>query len=545
MDQLLSRLSSLTKSMTPAQLASLAVAFVVVVGIVAGSAYWINVPTYRVLFSDMDPESASQVASKLRDQKVQYQLADGGRTVRVPEDQLDQLRLDLSAQGLPASGRIGFEIFDRTQFGATEFLEQVNYRRALEGELARTISTISEVASARVHLALPKESLFATREQPAKASVVLRLRNPSRPLAAATVHGVSSLVAASVEGLRPEAVVVVDSFGRPLARPQAGDEEPLGAAHVERQQRFEREMAARVVALLEPIVGVDRVRVNVAARLSSTSEDQVEERWDPAGVVRSRAVSTESSPAGTREAGVAGAQGNLPPPVPPGSNTPAAASIAQASAPLPVATTGRSSETTNYEIGKVVRHTVRPRGDVARLSVAVIVDDERATAPGRDGATAVSSRPRDVAQMQKIQELVAAAVGLDPARGDQVTVQNIAFDEAPVEPFQPVGLVERFGPTAFEVGRIAAVLAVGLLALLFIGRPLMARALQPIPAGAGSQLPRTIEDIEGELEAQLAAGGQIGDRRTPVLTRRLTGLAQKEPESAARLVRAWLVEDRK
>ena len=545
MDQLLSRLSSLTKSMTPAQLASLAVAFVVVVGIVAGSAYWINVPTYRVLFSDMDPESASQVASKLRDQKVQYQLADGGRTVRVPEDQLDQLRLDLSAQGLPASGRIGFEIFDRTQFGATEFLEQVNYRRALEGELARTISTISEVASARVHLALPKESLFATREQPAKASVVLRLRNPSRPLAAATVHGVSSLVAASVEGLRPESVVVVDSFGRPLARPQAGDEEPLGGAHVERQQRFEREMAARVVALLEPIVGVDRVRVNVAARLSSTSEDQVEERWDPAGVVRSRAVSTESSPAGTREAGVAGAQGNLPPPVPPGSDTPAAASIAQASAPLPVATTGRSSETTNYEIGKVVRHTVRPRGDVARLSVAVIVDDERATAPGRDGATAVSSRPRDVAQMQKIQELVAAAVGLDPARGDQVTVQNIAFDEAPVEPLQPAGLVERFGPTAFEVGRIAAVLAVGLLALLFIGRPLMARALQPIPAGAGSQLPRTIEDIEGELEAQLAAGGQIGDRRTPVLTKRLTGLAQKEPESAARLVRAWLVEDRK
>jgi len=192
-----------------------------------------------------------------------------------------------------------------------------------------------------------------------------------------------------------------------------------------------------------------------------------------------------------------------------------------------------------------VRHTVRPRGDVARLSVAVIVDDERATAPGRDGATAVSSRPRDVAQMQKIQELVAAAVGLDPARGDQVTVQNIAFDEAPVEPLQPAGLVERFGPTAFEVGRIAAVLAVGLLALLFIGRPLMVRALQPIPAGAGSQLPRTIEDIEGELEAQLAAGGQIGDRRTPVLTKRLTGLAQKEPESAARLVRAWLVEDRK
>lgn len=534
--------------MSVSQLASLAAAFALVVAVVAGSAYWVNTPNYRVLFSDMDAESASQVVARLRDQKVAYELTDGGRTVRVPETKLDELRLEFSSQGMPSTGRIGFEIFDRTQFGATEFLEQVNYRRALEGELARTIGTISEVASARVHIAKARESLFATEEQPAKASVVLKLKNARRPLASSTLAGIASLVAASVEGLRPEGVVIVDSYGRSLLRSQE-DGEPLGAAEVERQQRFEREMATRVVALLEPVVGVDRVRVNVAARLTQESEDRVEEQWDPNAVVRSRAVVTDGSAAGRRDIGIAGARGNLPGPVPPGANEPSEPAAAQAAAPPTLVAGGRSSETTNYEVGKVVRHTVRPRGDLARLSVAVIVDDEHVSATGKDGQLVSSTKSRETAQMTKIQALVAAAVGLDPSRGDQLTVENIPFDESPVEPTTPPTFVERFGPTLKEVGRVAAVLVLGLLAILFVGRPLVSRGLTLAPASAGGRvahhLPRTIEEIEGDLEAQLDAAGLAQDRRVPVLTKRLSGLAQKEPESAARLVRSWLIEDRK
>jgi flagellar M-ring protein FliF len=491
------------------------------------------------------------VIQKLRDQKVTYELVDGGRTVRVPEAQIDQLRIDMSSQGLPASGRLGFEIFDRTQFGATEFLEQVNYRRALEGEIARTIATIAEVASARVHIAMAKESLFGAQQQPAKASVILKLRQSTRPLAASTVQGISSLVAGSVEGLRPEHVVVMDSFGRPLTRTAEDNDEPLGSAQLERQQRYERDMAARVVALLEPVVGVDRVRVNVAARLSADSEDRVEEQWDPNTVVRSRAVTQETG-AGSAAGGLAGARANVPGPVPPGATQPVTPTAAAAASPAVTSVPGRSTETTNYEVSKVVRHTVRPRGDIARLSVAVILDDDHTTTKDKAGKLVKQAKARDPQEIQKIQALVAAAVGLDPARGDQLTVENIAFDERVEEPMSEPGFLQRYGGGMKEVGRIAVVIILGALAILLVGQPLLKRALAGGPARdvAGlqrQQSPRTVEQLENEIAAELeaAAAAALPDRRMPVLTKRLAGLAQKEPENAARIVRTWLLEERK
>src|SRR5262252_1175995 len=171
----------------------LAVVFVAVVGVVVGSAYWMSAPTFTLLASDLDAESAAALVSHLKDVKVPYELTDGGRSIRVPAERADELRLDVAGTGLPSAGRIGFEIFDKPAFGTTEFLEQVNYRRALEGELGRTIATLSDVASARVHIAMAKDSVFADKDQSAKASVVLKLRN-NRPLAPATVNGITGLV---------------------------------------------------------------------------------------------------------------------------------------------------------------------------------------------------------------------------------------------------------------------------------------------------------------------------------------------------------------
>ncbi len=241
MEQLFSRLKALTSAFSAAQLATLAITFVLVVGVIAGSAWCLNKPTFALLFADMDPETAGQTVTRLKTQKIPYQLDEGGRGIRVPADRVDELRISLTSEGMPASGRVGFEIFDRTAFGATEFLEQVNYRRALEGEIARTIGTISEVGSARVHIAMGKDSLFG-ESRPAKASVVLKLRS-QRSLQASTVSGISNLVAGSVEGLRPEAVVILDSFGRPLARPEGQQDDPLGAAQTElvRQSFFREE----------------------------------------------------------------------------------------------------------------------------------------------------------------------------------------------------------------------------------------------------------------------------------------------------------------
>ncbi len=555
-DQILEKLKSLRGSMSNSQLISLAATFVGVVGAVIAFAFWLSQPTYRVLFSDMDAESASAVTERLRGQDVTFQLTDGGRSIQVPADQLDQLRLDFAGAGLPQSGRLGFELFDRTQFGATEFLEGVTYRRALEGEIARTIATIAEVSSARVHIAMAKDSLFQAKEQPAKASVVLRLKNRA-PLSPTTVTGIRSLVAFAVEGLRPELVTILDTQGRPLTS-DATDDAPLGATQIERQQRFERDLALKVVALLEPVVGVDRVRVNVAARLNIDTEDRLEERWEPNVVVRSHQVHFEGSGGVGASQGIAGARANLPEGAPPGSNTPAAETQVP---PAVTATTGgaqRTSEVTNNEISKITRHTQRPRGDVARLSVAVILDDGLVVTKGADGSVTRERKPRDPAELQKINGLVARAVGLDTERGDQLTVENIAFeqqaDDVPVAP--PATLMQRV-PTWGWVGvATGAVALLGGLAFLVFRRKRGSRvrhgevtqgalaATEMLPA---QQLPKTIEEIEGEIAQQLDIEAQTngGDRRVPVMAKRLTGAVTKDSEAAARLLRSWLADEKR
>lgn len=554
--QYLERFKTLRSALTRTQMITIGVVFAVVVVLIVGSATWLSSTEYAPLFSEMDPESAADVVATLKSKKVPYQLDPGGRAVRVPADRVDELRLELTGQGLPTSGRVGFEIFDRTAFGATEFLEQVNYRRALEGEIARTIATLSEVSSARVHVAPAKDSLFGGEAQPAKASVVLKLKSATRPLSAATVRGISSLVAASIEGLRPEAVVIVDSFGRPLTRPPDGEEGPLDGVQMERQQRIERDLTTKVVALLEPVVGSDHVRVNVSARINPQSQEETEERWDPnSPVVRSRQLTQDGVAGAAGAQGVAGARANLPAPPPANAAaaaaTPAAASVAALATPsLPGA--ARSSEVTNFEISRVTRHTLRPRGDIARLSVAVIVDDETLLGRDKDGNPTRKTRPRQAGELQKIQGLVATAVGLDTTRGDQLTVENVAFDAAITQEPPPTGFVERYRDTFQEIGKVVAVILLGLLAFLFVVRPLMRRALpvKPLPQVQEvlpQQLPRTVEQLQGDIEAELAAieaQAQAGlPRKLTVLSKRLAASAQKEPENAARLVRTWLAEE--
>ena len=540
--QLLARLRTLTASFSAGQLAMLATSFVLVVGVVAGSAWYLNAPTYALLFSDMDPETAGQIVTRLKTLKVQYQLDEGGRAIRVPADRVDELRLELTAQGMPESGRVGFEIFDRTAFGATQFLEQVNYRRALEGEIARTIATISEVANARVHIAMGKETLFG-EPRPAKASVILKLRG-SRSLSESTISGISNLVASSVEGLRPEAVVILDNFGRPLARPRDTND-VMASQHVERQQRIEHEMAARVVALLEPVVGPDRVRVNVAVKLNPQTLEETEERWDPeTPVVRSRQTTADQQTSAAL-GGVAGARGNEP-------NGPAA----QAAAPPAGPTSSRNAETTTFEVSRTTRHMIQPPGEVARMSVAVILDDDHVAKTTGEGQTSIERKSRTPEELQKIQGLVAAAVGLETERGDQLTVENVAFDEPVVVEPAPSPFYERYSPQLWQGGRIAAVLAIALLAFLMFVRPMVRRAgLQPVAALAAASSPtaeavtvtasnglRTVAEMESQIDAELDAltAKYAEDRRLPVLTRRVSSVTVNEPESVAKLLRSWI-----
>jgi flagellar M-ring protein FliF len=556
--QLLARLKALTANFTTTQLVTLGVTFVLVVGIVGGSAYWLNAPTYTLLFADIDPDSAAQVIEKLKTLKVQYQVDPGGRTIRVQSERIDELRLQLTAEGLPSSGRIGFEIFDRTAFGATEFLEHVNYRRALEGEIGRTISTLAEVGSARVHITMGKDSLFG-ESRPAKASVVLKLRG-QKPLSNGTVNGITNLVAASVEGLRPEAVVILDNFGRPLAKPNPDDGDPLGAAQLERQQRMERDLAARVVALLEPVVGEDRVRVNVALKLNAQSREETEERWDPTSIVRSKQTSSDVATPGNVPMLVAGARGNTPPPSPDGKTVPQGAPGVTATLPG----SSRQAETTNYELSRTTKRIVEPRGDVARLSVAVILDDDQALKKEKDGTAKVTRVPRSREELQKIQGLVAAAVGLDAQRGDQLTVENVAFDEPVIEDPGPVTIMQKFAPQIQEASRLGTVLLLALVAFLLVIRPAMRKMgllpekekkskkkkkdeLEDLPVlpEVTVQAPKTVAELESEIEAQLdaAANEKISEwRKVPVLTRKVTKITQNEPEQVAKLLKTWMAD---
>lgn len=571
-DQLIAHFRKLASTLSAKQIAALVSIFVAVVAVVVGSAYWISAPQYTLLVADMDAETASSVVAKLKADRVPYQLADGGRSVSVPVERADELRMQFASDGLPAGGRIGFEIFDRTAFGTTEFLEHVNYRRALEGELARTIGSLSEVASARVHIAMAKDSLFIENQQPAKASVVLKLK-ANRPLSPASVRGIAGLVSSSVESLRPESVTIIDDAGRQLNKPVDAMEAGMSGLQLDRQQQIERDLTSKVLTLLEPVVGQGRVRVNVAAYLDTNTVEETEERWDPNAVVRSRQTTTETSAAalglaGSAAVGVAGARANQPPALStanasaPASGQSVQAATGGAAAPAQTAPAsaglvpGRSSETTNYEIGRVTRHTVSPQGQLARLSVAVILDDERVVTRDGNGAAQTNTKPWEPARLDGIRGIVSAAVGLDPERGDQLTVENIAFEAAPAEPepaapgigTQAVELAQRYWPSAV---RGLAIFFIAIFALFGVLRPLVRRAgtlatVPALPAPAPAARLPTVREMEGQIEAELDAMAATGEnRRLPVLTQRVAKLAADEPEQVARIVRGWMTEGEK
>src|SRR5215471_11849033 len=241
---------------------------------------------YQTLYSELDPQEAQGIIQKLQELKVPYELAVDGRTVKIASDKLAETRIQLASQGLPESGRVGFEIFDRTNFGLTNFQEQVNYQRALEGELARSIMTLAEVQAARVHLVLAKESLFQASDEPTKASVILKLKN-GRSLSASAAQGIVNVVASSVKGLTPEKVVLIDYRGKILSRNESGDSS-LSAPQLDARQRIETELTQKIVQILEPAVGQGKVRPQVSVVMNFQQADETVEQFDPQGsVIRS------------------------------------------------------------------------------------------------------------------------------------------------------------------------------------------------------------------------------------------------------------------
>lgn len=490
-------------------------------------ALWAGAPEYSLLFSRLSPEDAYQVVEKLKAEGVPYRLESGGTTVLVPSDRVYEVRLQLAGEGIPQGGTVGFEIFDRTSFGMTDFAQRVNYARALEGELTRTIRHMDGVRGARVHLVLPEKKLFETEQEPASASVVLDLV-PGRQLTAKQVRGVVYLVASSVEGLPPDRVTVVDTKGNVLYRESGEEPGLLAASQLEYKRAFEKDLERRVRDLLERVVGQGAAVVQVAAEFDFSKVEETAETFDPEAVaVRSEERVTESSTGPPGPAGVPGVASNV------GEGAGAAAGGGGSS--------NRETETVNYEVSKRITRVQRTPGVLRRLTVAVAVDGTYREGAEGQGKEFVPRSPEEIA---RIRALVEKAVGADGARGDAVEVTSIPF-----RPAEGVVAAEA-GPDVvaylplIKYG-LGAVLALSLL--LFVARPLVKWLTRPPPAAEVTE-PLTVEEMEKRLEeagpeVQLEEEMPPETARREALKGRILQTIRGEPEVAAQLIRGWMSEE--
>jgi len=483
---------------------------------------------YAPLFSQLDRDDAAAIVAKLKEMKVPYRIEADGATIEVPESKSHELRLELAGGGLPRGGGVGFESFDKMRLGATDFEQRVLYRRALEGELTRTIGTLGAVESARVHLVLPEKSVFVARSEPASASIVLRL-HPGRTVGASEVAAVVHLVAAAVPSLEADHIAVVATDGTMLHKPrksgamgeaQDGDDDARALA-----QSYESSVEDRVRAMLEKVVGPGRADVRVTADIDAARVERIEEHYDPSrSALRSEEQSTERSagdqPGEESLAGVPGAESNLPTGAARGSKADGGAPLASAGA-APGST--RESHTRNFEVDHVSEKRSIAGGALRRLTVAVVLDASK----DRHGGAPVSPE-----EIDKLAMLVRSAAGASEARGDVVTVESMRFAEVDSEPTNPppsttalrIQMLKRWGPYA-----AAAVLGL----VLFAGFALRRKAPAALPV---ADLPASTESAAPAIEAAASPPAlDSGDLRTRAHAR-----AVSDPATAALVLRFWL-----
>jgi flagellar M-ring protein FliF len=516
------------------------VRFGVIVALLAGIAYYAVTtvmarnPSMTVLFSNLAEEDAAQIVERLRASNIRYQLEAGGTTILVPEASVYDTRLMLTSEGLPNGGGVGFEVFDTQRFGESEFSEQVKYHRALEGELSRTISHLSGVQRARVHLVLPTRSLFASAEQGARASVVLHLK-PGFRVRDDQVKGIIHLVASSVRDLNPENVTLVDGNGKRLGGSSSMDGDRLGESDsFRRDLELSKERSAQ--QLLDATLGPGRSIVRVAAQLNMTREEWTEERFDPQSTA-TRSFQTSEERDGARDnvvAGVPGAPSNLP-----GAD---AATTAPTGAP---GGSSRRTETRNYEISKVLRKAIEPVGRITNMQIAVVVDGNWSGPPDKR-----KFEPLPKAELDRIAQIVTAAVGADDKRGDKVLVECVPFPSSPIDtkiPDEPGLKLPPWWPyAAAGIGALVLIVLVLLMRKLFRRKqPSLPATVSPLSLGTtpavnepAAQLLATTE----LLNAKEAARNALPDEAVEQVRQMAADLAAREPEAAARVIRGWLTE---
>jgi len=413
------------------QIMGVAVGIAALIALIAGAWLWGQTPDYRLLYSNLSDRDGGAIIESLQQLNIPYKFAEGGGALMVPSSQVHEARLKLASQGLPKGGTVGFELMENQRFGITQFAEQVNYQRALEGELARSVQSIGAVAGARVHLAIPKPSVFVKDQQKPSASVVLNLHG-GRLLDAAQVSAIVHLISSSVPELSAKSVTVVDQNGTLLSANHDGGNDGLDGNQLKYVQQIEQNYAKRIEALLMPLLGANNVRAQVTADIDFSRTEQTAEIYKPnqnpaESVIRSQQSSEAMNGSGLETGGVPGALTNQPP-------VPATAPIVAAPAAQSGVAGGDSANisnlqkesTINYEVDRTIRHTILPVGMIKRISVAVVVNGNRkmTDAKGKSITKTLSD-----AEKTQINNLVKDAMGFDQTRGDTLNVQVAAFNE--------------------------------------------------------------------------------------------------------------------
>ncbi|WP_320009158.1 flagellar basal-body MS-ring/collar protein FliF [Maridesulfovibrio sp.] len=501
--------------------ATVVIAFILMV-------FWLNQTEYRVLYTKLYAEDASRVVSILQSTKEPYKIQDNGSTILVPADKVYDLRLKIAGEGALHGQGIGYEIFDEVQIGQTDFIQRINYQRALQGELARTITEFPQVERARVHLVLPAKSLFIEEQVDPSASVVLKLRDGEK-LSDKQIKGVLNLVVMSVEGLKPAHVTITDMRGQVLYQPE--DDGGLGLnitnSQLEYKSGLESKIEQRIQRLLMPIVGPDKVIAKVNADLDFRQRTIKKEAFDPdSQVARSEQTSEET----TR--GTANVDGGVPEANFRGDGFTGTATTQDSS---------RETRTTNYEINKEEQQIIVPVGELKRLSVAVIVDGTYVKDP-ETGEMVYT--PRSEEEMQRIRELVSSAVGYDEVRGDIVEVSNMSFGIQDM--FGDEGLMRTMLEYAQRLGKPFLNGLLIFLFLILVVRPVVMALIKPRVSE------EEIDEVAGLPEAgdRLAIDESDLDEEALDTARRLENakaqalqLSEKNMDQAVQVLKSWLKQE--